>query len=371
MMRIIVVGPTPPPYHGVSVATELVLEAFRQSPNGFRIQHLNTTDRRDLSNLGRFDVTNLLLAFRHGAQFLLQLLGGRADVVYVPISQSTLPLLRDFLFLIPAQLQGAKLILHLHGSAFGDFFRSAGRSMQSLIRYIFGKAHRVIVLGENLREIFGGVVPRDRVQVVPNGIVDFAGGHPRPPTDGIFRVLFLSTLMREKGFFDLLAVIPQLCAIGRPIKFMFVGQWLRRSEKLEAEEFIQRHGIGQHIEFLGTVEPPAKYALLARADVFVLPSHNEGLPLSLLEAMCAGLPVIATPVGCIPEVITDGKNGFLIHRNSSQQLAEKLAALLADPDLCRQMGAASREVFLSRYTFPHFRDRFLQVFETAKDGLDQ
>lgn len=369
--RVLIIGPTPPPYHGVSVATGNVLTSLTQSANGFRVLHLDTADRRDISNIGRVDWQNIWLAGKHAARFLLFLLRKRPDVVYVPISQATLPFLRDCLFLFPARWTKTKTVVHLHGSYFRTFYESSPRWMQWIARNALRHVACAIVLGEGLRDRFAGILPPERVQVVPNGIPDlFAGGRNGSRRGGPKRVLLLSSLMPEKGLHLLLEAIPRVLTATSNVKFVLAGPWYREADRRHTLAFLRRYGLEGHVEMNGPVGPEQKRALLESADVFVLPTFNEGHPISILEAMCAHLPVIGTRVGCIPETLRDGHNGFLINPRPDE-LAERLCQLLRDDALRARMGQASREMFLSSYTLPVFQDRLLRVFhrvleETAR-----
>jgi glycosyltransferase involved in cell wall biosynthesis len=97
-------------------------------------------------------------------------------------------------------------------------------------------------------------------------------------------------------------------------------------------------------ELTGDVREERKTSLLQSASLFVLPSHNEGLPIALAEGMAAGLPVISTPVGGIPEIIRNGYNGFLVPPGDADALADKLFILASDPQLRHTMGSRNREI---------------------------
>lgn len=103
----------------------------------------------------------------------------------------------------------------------------------------------------------------------------------------------------------------------------------------------RRAGIAHLIDFPGWIGPPTRAALLAGTDMLLLPSHQEGLPMAVLEGMAAGRLVITTPVGGIPEVITDGRNGLLVEPGAVAQLSEALERAIDDPELRRRLGAAA------------------------------
>jgi len=361
--KVLIIGPTPPPYNGMSLATELLLNAVEDE---FCVIHLDTADRRGLSNVGRIDFRNVLLAAYHGLKYFSLLLLKNPKIVYVQIAQDRLAFLRDSLFLIPARLLGKKVIVHLHGGYFATFYRSTSGPTQRLIRYCLGKSARAIVLGKSLGSMFEGILPAERIRVIPNGIPDYFGDKRCCPGNGHRRtVLFLSTLMREKGTLDVLAAMPTIAERISDVQAIFAGEWYRPEDQIAAQETISSLGLAAHVKFVGTVSPPFKYDLLSQADVFVLPSYNEGQPYAVLEAMAAGLPVISSGVGCIPETVIDGENGFILKPGSKEALVDKLALLLGDEQLRKKMGEASRQRFLENYRFDRFAGDIGQVFREA------
>jgi len=344
--RVIVVGPSPPPFNGMSVATQLILGNLQQN---LEIFHLDTADRRGLQNVGKLEFTNIVLALLHGGKFLISLATFRPDLVYVPISQSRLPFLRDCLFLIPAKLLGRRTVVHLHGSDFRSFYESQPGWLRALVRFAIGGNGRAIVLGDRLIGMFQEILPASSISVVPNGIPDlFEGVVTRKA--GKPTVLFLSTLMKEKGVLDLVQAVPSVAERFPDCQFTFAGEWLREEEKQEAERFLRQHQLQGQVEFCGPVGPAAKKELLERASIFVLPSYHEGQPFAILEALCASLPVVATDVGCVTDLVRDKQNGFIVDCGSPASLADRIAKLLSDARLRERMGAESRAVFLAQHT---------------------
>ncbi|MGC2171719.1 MAG: glycosyltransferase family 4 protein [Candidatus Sulfotelmatobacter sp.] len=357
--KVLVIGPTPPPYNGMSVATELVLNALGDE---FHLIHLDTADRRGLSNIGRIDLRNVLLAAYHGLQCLWLLLLKNPKIVYVPIAQDRLAFLRDSLFLIPARLLGKKVVVHLHGAHFANFYRFASAPTKRLIRYCLGASDRAIVLGASLSGMFEGILPRERVRVIANGIPDTFAGKRCPPNGHRRTMLFLSTLMKEKGTLDVLAAIPAIAERVPDVQVIFAGEWFRPANRSAAQETITSLGLAAHVKFVGPVSPPFKYDLLAQADVFVLPSYNEGQPYAVLEAMAAGLPVISSSVGCIPETVIDGLNGFIVKPGNREEFAGRVVSILSNDNLRKTMGEASRRRFLEQYTLDRFSTQMKNLF---------
>lgn len=358
---VLLVGPSPPPYNGMSVAAELIRKAL----DGIvPYTHLDTADRRGLSNIGRLDFTNVLLAFVHGAKCLWILLSERPTAVYVPISQAWLPFLRDCLFLIPARITGRKIIIHLHGGYFGRFYKQSSPAMQGIIRYCLGKSSVAIVLGESLSRVFDGVIPAERIRVVPNGIQDrFAVGSAG--RNGTTQLLYLGALDAQKGVLDIIQALLQVRDKTGHFRVVFAGSWYSRSDRESAEKIIDRAGLANYVEFVGTVESKQKDSLLSASDVLLLPSKNEGQPYVVLEGMAASLPIISTKVGCIPATVRDGVDGFLVEVGDISALANRMELLIRDESLRKRMGQAARQRFLENYTYEQFSSRIREVFRDA------
>lgn len=202
-------------------------------------------------------------------------------------------------------------------------------------------------------------VPRERTTVLHNAI-DPAwleiGAEDRDAADlkgalGVHRgeklVLAVGRLSREKGFTDLVAAIQQLNEM-RPeglVRLLIAGEGL---ERRRIEEAIRRAGLEQQVTLLGHVNDVRPY--YRAADVFAISSLSEGSPNALLEAMAAGVPVVATAVGGIPEIATDGETALLVPARNPRALAAALDRLLSDRSLAMNIAGRASELINSKYS---------------------
>lgn len=158
-------------------------------------------------------------------------------------------------------------------------------------------------------------------------------------------LLYVGRLDHRKGVGDLLEAVDRLDA-DVEVRLVGQGPFAERYRK-QAE----RMGIDDRVRFLGFVDREELIDLYRSATAFVLPSHYEGLPTVLLEAMVCGRPVVATAVsGCL-DVVDDGENGLLVPPKSPDAIADAVSALLADPERRHELGRAARETVLDRYTW--------------------
>lgn len=360
--RVLVVGPLPPPSHGVAVLTRTLLESGLA--HRFQLIHLDTADRRGVANIGRLDAGNIWLAGVHGARFVSILARSRVDVVYLPVSKNTLGFLRDALFLGSAVAAGTPLILHFHGAGFDEFVRSAPGPVRALVRLLLKRATRAIVPGESLKGMLRGLIAENRIAVVPNAVADPVGGDAgaREP-GGTMRILFLGNLLPAKGYVDLLQAAQVLLDEGVDLAVTFAGSVVDPETHRRATATL-RHG-PDRIRFAGAVGADEKATLLRQSDVLALPSHDEAQPLAILEGMAAGIPVVSTRCGAIPETVLDGTTGVLIEPHDAAGLRRALRDLARRPDQRTALGSAARERYLAHYTMERWAERMAEVFEST------
>jgi glycosyltransferase involved in cell wall biosynthesis len=244
---------------------------------------------------------------------------------------------RKSVFMALGMLANCPFILHLHGAEFARFYEAeCGKLKRRMIRYFFDRAACVIVLSARWQAWIRGITQNPRLACIANPAprVDERAALCRDPV-----VLFLGRLGQRKGIYDLLGAVSALRASIPGIRLVCAGD----GDLESALQYAKRLGIADAVSMPGWLGPAEKRSLMSRAAVFVLPSYAEGLPMSLLEAMAAGLPVVATGVGGIPDVVTDGVNGFLVRPGDIATLERLLHRLLHDPQLRMRIGTAGRE----------------------------
>jgi glycosyltransferase involved in cell wall biosynthesis len=359
---LLIIGPTPPPYHGVAMAIRTLLDS--KLNESFEVNHLELADRRGIGHVNRPDLHDVALFCRQWFQLLWLLIRRRPRIVYFVLSQSTIGVLRDSFFVWPAALSGAKVVAHLHGAAFQEWYVRRWFPMQWYTRVFMRTITRAIVLGESLRNQFQGLVVPEHVAVVPNGIADYGVGCVgMPRLRRRWQVLHLNTLNKMKGALVLLEAIALVLRQRTDVEFVFAGSWSHDEHRREAETYIAQQEIGSSITFAGQVSGEQKTALLHTADLFVFPGiQQEGQPLVVLEAMAAGLPILFTNRGCLSETLYDGESGIEVPAGDAAALADQIQWLLSRPDEMKRLGANARLRFEQEYTSGRHLDRMAAVF---------
>ena len=268
------------------------------------------------------------------ARFATLLAAGRIALVHAHIASGA-SLWRKAAFIRLARAAGVPYVLHVHAGDFEAHYVRASRPTRALLRDLYRKASRVIALSPSWKEPIEGVVPEARVDVVPNPVaIPPWNPHaaPRRPV-----ALFLGVVRAEKGVYELLAAWPWVLAKIPEARLVIAGT----GELARARALAQELGISPSIEFPGWVGPEEKARLLAKSSALVLPSHFEALPMAVLEGMAAGLPIVATRVGAIPEAV-GAQAGILVPPHDVDALARALTVTLGDGPQRIAMGAAAR-----------------------------
>lgn len=176
-------------------------------------------------------------------------------------------------------------------------------------------------------------------------------------------ILFTGRLSYRKGLFDLIECGKYICEKYPDISFMITGSGIL-SDTLR--ERINEQGLAKQFKFLGFVTREELIKLYQNATLYVLPSHYEGLPTVLLEAMSCGLPVIATAVSGNLDVITHGKNGILVPPKSPEKIAEAISLLLDDEQMRKKLGENARKTIEENYTWDIISNNFLTYYNSLK-----
>lgn len=282
-----------------------------------------------------------------GMRFAALLLRGGGRIVHVQTS-SYASFWRKSLFFALAFLFRRMVVVSLHGGGFREFYADAcGPIGKWWVRTVIGRAACFIVLTESWRRWALSVVPGARVRTIPNLCPDPArGGVAASACADAPRVLFLGRLEEEKGFHDLLLAVACVRRRVPGIRLVCGGT----GDDNLVRRWIEEAGVGDLVELRGWVSGAAKRDCFDEAALLALPSHAENLPMVIIEAMAAGLPVVASKVGGIPDVIGHDVEGLLVAAGDVAGLAEALARLLLDPALRQRMAHNARRTYENRYS---------------------
>jgi glycosyltransferase involved in cell wall biosynthesis len=341
---LVMLGPAPQARGGIAsvVQTYRVHGLFERWP----IEYLATHGED-----GARDVALALSALR---RFAVLLLRERGMAVHVHAAAGH-GFWREALFMALAIAMRRPLILHLHGGGFEQFHHRAGPLARGALSLLLECAACVVVPCEAMRGWIRGIARGAQVACVPEPVAP----EQAPPAERQANlVLFLGRLDAAKGLFDLFEAVAALRAAVPDLRLLCAGDGDRAAASRQAE----RLGIADAVKFTGWVGPSGRRVLLESAAVFALPSYDEALPMNLIEAMAAGIPVVASAVGGIPEAVSDGVTGFLVAPGDIATLQRQLKRLLAEPTLGARVGAAASESVRLRFAPERALPRLEEVY---------
>ncbi|MGI8439072.1 MAG: glycosyltransferase family 4 protein [Thermoleophilaceae bacterium] len=342
LLKVLMVGPDPAARGGIaSVVRGYLEEGFPPTIRvAFVVTHTEGGARRRLGRYARA-LGEIAGVLRHG----------EADIVHIHLSMGG-SLVRKVIVMALARRAGVPVVLHVHGSHFDDHVASLPRPLATVARRQLASAAAVIALSGEWRRRLEHLAPRARVVAVPNGVA--VPPPPVPAADGPF--VTFGRVERRKGSFDLVKAMTLLDDLE--IKLVMAGD----GAVGELRELAAAHELGARVSVREWVDPHERDRLLRSALGFVLPSYAEGLPVALLEAMAQGLPVVATPVGGIPELIEHDRSGLLVTPGDVEGLAAALKRIANEPELRGRLGAEARRVVEAGFTRRAAMDRLTTLW---------
>ena len=297
--------------------------------------------------------------------FLCMLLAWHPDLVHVHTSFGP-SFFRKAPFVWIAHWNRIPVVLHIHGSELDKFYHRAGKTKKRFVQGTLNACQRVIVLSKDWENRFAPIVAKEKLAVVENyGAPKAIPGHNAGPQ----KILFLGFLSKAKGCLDIPDVAKQVNLRFPETRWVLAGS-ASPDETAALKEKISRCGLQDRFDLPGWVRGEEKDALLQAACAFFLPSYSEAMPMSVLEAMSWGLPIVSTGVGGIPRLVEQGKNGFLVKPGDIAGFADALKILLDDDALRTAMGEESLKRVREGYSFEKHLGKitaiYRQILETEK-----
>ncbi len=366
--HVIVLGRFPPPVDGQSVATRRLAELLEDA---YAIKRLNT----NYLERGRLQANSWLVPGRWTHYLKLSrrnriVFRERPDTVILwpAISPDLLGHFRDLMTVLRHVQNSQRVVAIVHRGNFNKVFehsltkRTAGRLVDGVDRFVF--------LDQGLSEASSRWIPQEKRLHIPNtidelvtaSVVEVEAKQERGPNQP-FRLVYLSNMIGSKGYGDVLDASIVLRNRGVAIETVFVGRWPSADEERAFERRVEEAHLRESVQMIPGISDRAEMrALHLSADTFVLPTyyHNEAQPLSIIEALAAGTPVITTDFRGIPEMINDGIEGFLIPPRSPGGIADAVEKLM-HRDRWLTMSIAARKRFNRQFHPDVVRERWIHL----------
>jgi glycosyltransferase involved in cell wall biosynthesis len=300
-----------------------------------------------LAKLARFLASPLQLAaaiIRHDAQ-----------IVHINCSLNAKSWWRDLAYVVVSKLCGARVVLQKHGGQLERF--AAKPAFAAFVRTVLKLPDALVVLSHAELKEYEAFVPGQNIAVVPNGIdpAPYQKYNRRPADPAApLKLLYIGRLAPAKGLAE---TVDALALTGGRPQLTIAGSG---PEEARLRTRVRSLGLGDQVTFAGPALGGYKTKLLHNADVLLLPSYSEGLPYSLLEGMAAGVVPVVTPVGAIPDVLSD--QGVFVPVGDAKAIAKAIARLDADRAELTRMSQACRHRILSAYSLERLAEDFSAIY---------
>jgi glycosyltransferase involved in cell wall biosynthesis len=366
-MRYLILGQTPPPFHGQAVVTGML---FEHAWSELDVTCVRMSYSDSISSVGRFRLSKVWHLFSLIWKTWKVAATKSVDVLYYPAaSANSTPVVRDIIYLLAVRWCFKKVIYHYHAGGLPEFFESRPL-LKAIAKLAYGRPDVGIDVAETVPPT-GAVFGAKNNVVVPNGVaVELA--ERELPRDAVFRALFVGILSEGKGLLDLIETARILMMQKVDFEFMVVGDWADDGFMKLTLARVEEYELDKYVTFTGPLFGERKWQAYANADCLFFPSHYEAetFGMVLVEAMAFGLPIVTTLWRGIPKVLGNSGCGYLCDINAPEQYAEKLTLLIDDPALREAMGSKGRIRYEEEFTKQKFLERMEDVFlEVVNDGM--
>jgi len=343
-VTVAVVSQVPPPVHGSTVMTQRLIEALRSE--GYDVALIDRRFSSTVDAVGRFKWRKVLAAMNLAWRLQASVRSNKPDAVVFFATNRSFSFLVDVALAWILRRGKVRTIVYLHTNGWSGI-RRRSRTFGSLARYLLRTGIATVVLGESLE---GDAVRAGAVglTVIPNCAPD--PGPARVSAHGGLSVVYLGNLLPEKGYRDFLELARTLEDEFSRATFDIAGAESYEGQLNDIRAECEAHAcLRTHV--LGPVGPTARDALLRSAALLVFPSSYrfEAQPLSVIEALAFGVPVVAYDVGGLRDLVSDGVNGYLVRAGDSEALTETTRRILSDPELRARLMEGARDTYLARH----------------------
>lgn len=361
-LRVLLSGPYPPPVGGIGAFNQLLLASSLPTRVNLRFV-LTSAQNRALSRTGAFTASNLLAGVQDCVRFAIAAIAHRPHVCHITTTFG-LSFVKNSVCVAVARLLGSRILLHPHCS-YSVLYTKRSRLWQSYFRQVIRLTQGVVALSREWCSL-GSVISGCQVYELPNALNlaqyrDAAMRHMAPEKNGsAVRVLYLGYLGCAKGSLDLIEAAADQRLKSVDVAIDLVGDELTPGELRSVKERIHALGLSESVRVHPFAVGSAKARFFQQADIFVYPSHHEGMPMAVLEAMACALPIVATSVGGLPDIVHQGINGLLVPPGRPAAIASALYDLCLHGNLRSAMGRSAYQIASEQYDI---EDRVAQLVE--------
>lgn len=323
--------------------------------NNYTILYINTSNYENSNSL-----VNSIIFIKSLSRYLRQLMRNRISIAHIHTSHDR-SFYRKSIFISLSLLFKIKIILHIHSSKFDSFFVGAYGIKKKIIGFFLKKCDAIILLCQDWKEkidrkfnvkhtfVIGNASPLNPKQ---------AGACAKHARSNGIKILFFGFLIKTKGISDIIDIAAKLKENSASYRIIVGGKGQEKQNLIKDIKEKDLH----NVEYQGWVSGRKKLELYRNSDIFILPSYNEGMPMVILEAMAFGLPIIATRIAGIPDIVVDNENGYLLNPGDVNGFVEKIELLALNPGLRKSFGNRSKTIVKS-FSADRIAAKWQQIYQ--------
>jgi glycosyltransferase involved in cell wall biosynthesis len=272
-------------------------------------------------------------------------------------TSSTKSFYRKSIFILTAALIKKKIILHIHPTHFFDFLISRKGLAKLYVLFVSQRVHCFVVLTKDMQEKLRLLFPEKKIYLLKNPVDITELRCPKAIPRAQNRLLFLGWFIPEKGVYELVDAVELLLNQKIDLELYFYGT--KQIDRLSS--YVKRKQLQEKIHVNGWIDLPQKIEALYSATILVLPSHSEGIPNVILEAMATHTPIIATSVGGLSEILVDGLNAIISEPKDPVNLSQKIRLLIENKELREKIAEAAYNDAVNKYDISIIKRRFAEI----------
>ncbi len=365
--KILFILHLPPPVHGAAMVGKYIMDSHAINEK-YVCDYINLSTSRDLAAIGSWNIKKLLYCLRLYFQVFASLIKNRYNLCYLTINSKGTGYYKEIVIVLILKLFRQNIIYHYHNKGIAE---NHHHLLQNFFYKIQFKNSRAILLSRLLYQDIKKYLPPSRVYYCANGVPLTRNNISKElrlnRQEQVATLLFLSNLKVDKGVFTLLEASKLLFERSVKFQLVLIGGLVDITEE-ELKSFIEKNNLQRNVIYRGEKFGKAKLKYLEEADIFIQPTMNDCFPLSILEAMQYGLPVIASREGAIPEIIQNEETGLLVKKGDAHDLCEKIQYLIENVYERRKMGRSAKERFIEFYGLEKFERNFIKVLNKVVDN---
>lgn len=359
LKRILFITPLPPPVHGSAMVSQYIKDS-KLIKDSFDCDFVNLSTSRKMNEIGKQSIMKIFRFLGSYVSVFFKLLFNHYDLCYLAITCHGIGFLKDAPFVLLCKLFGRKVVIHQHNKGMS---KCVDRQPYKWLLPLVYENTKVILLSWNLYEDIAKLVKREQILICPNGIPKISETRNiHECKNSVPRLFFLSNLIESKGVYVLLDACKILKEKGYKFICDFVGGETKEINRAVFESAVKEKNLDEYVVYQGPKYGNEKERYWDVADVFVQPTYEDCFPLTIVEAMQHGKPVVSTDEGAIPDLVVDGMNGFVCERRNVDSLANALEILLKDKDLRVKMGIEGYNQYISKFTLNAFEKNMNDIF---------